>query len=255
MATVKGTVGRMVQVDRIGGLQESVDSDQLSQRKNVQVGTGFMHASGPGRENLRGVELLASHFTPTTVVHRERRMFFAAKRGEQGPENINMWIARIKRLSSNCKFGNHLEHNLTNKFITGLSGRALDRICEEDENVSFEKARELALKYELEEDRKNVEAEQVNIVRQRLDRPKNEESRWRSQPKPSKGEIECYVCGRSGHIRANCRFRNSICNSCGKKGHLAAVCTTGRKHYVWRTREHFQRKTVPKNASNPSKIS
>ncbi|XP_065088841.1 uncharacterized protein K02A2.6-like [Ochlerotatus camptorhynchus] len=177
-------------------------------------------------------QLLASHFTPTTVVHRERRMFFAAKQGEQGPENVNMWIARIKRLSANCKFGNHLEHNLTNKFITGLSGRALDRVCEEDENVTFEKARELALKYEQEEDRKSVEAEHVNIVRQRMDRTKHEESRRRSQVKPSSEEVECYVCGRRGHVRANCRFRNSVCNSCSKRGHLAAVCRTRTKHYV-----------------------
>ncbi|XP_062551569.1 uncharacterized protein LOC134216781 [Armigeres subalbatus] len=177
-------------------------------------------------------QLLAEHFTPTTVVHRERRMFFSAKRGEHGPENVNMWIARIKRLSANCKFGNHLEHNLTNKFICGLVGRALDRICEEDENVTFEKARELALKYELEEDWKNAEGEQLNVLRQRLNRTKNEEPRRESQLKLSSEEVKCFVCGKRGHVRANCRFRNSVCNSCNKRGHLAAVCRTKAKNYV-----------------------
>ena len=34
----------------------------------------------------------------------------------------------------------------------------------------------------------------------------------------------CACCGRAGHEKARCRFRNSKCSNCGKTGHLRAMC-------------------------------
>ena len=34
----------------------------------------------------------------------------------------------------------------------------------------------------------------------------------------------CFCCSGEGHVRRNCRSRNSICYQCGTKGHLARVC-------------------------------
>ncbi|XP_055527908.1 uncharacterized protein LOC129720448 [Wyeomyia smithii] len=178
-------------------------------------------------------QLLASHFTPTTAVHKERRTFFTAKRGEHATETVNSWVARIKRLSANCKFGEHLEHNLTNKLISGLSGRALARICEEDETVTFEKVKELALRYELDEERMNRE-EQINAVRQQRNWGKSEEGNKNIPAKSVSEDVGCYACG---HVRATCRFR--MCN-CGKRGHLAAVCRMKRKHHVGNQEQNTQ---------------
>ncbi|XP_062560139.1 uncharacterized protein LOC134224667 [Armigeres subalbatus] len=126
-------------------------------------------------------------------------------------------MARIKRLSANCKFGANLEHNLTNKFIGGLKGKSFDRVCEEDETITLEKAMTLALKYE-EEDQCHEQA--VNLVR-------------RSQPERDGTKIaECYACGRKGHLKPDCRFKNATCRNCRKKGHLQVVCNVKTKHYV-----------------------
>jgi hypothetical protein len=34
----------------------------------------------------------------------------------------------------------------------------------------------------------------------------------------------CYGCGKAGHIKAECRFRNAECENCGKRGHTELVC-------------------------------
>ena len=34
----------------------------------------------------------------------------------------------------------------------------------------------------------------------------------------------CACCGKAGHEKARCRFRNAKCSNCGKTGHLKAMC-------------------------------
>ena len=40
----------------------------------------------------------------------------------------------------------------------------------------------------------------------------------------SSGPLGCFVCGSTGHIRRNCRFRNHTCYGCGETGHLVNRC-------------------------------
>ena len=48
-----------------------------------------------------------------------------------------------------------------------------------------------------------------------------------SQPTPMEiGAVmsTCACCGKAGHEKAMCRFRNAKCSNCGKTGHLRAMC-------------------------------
>ena len=48
-----------------------------------------------------------------------------------------------------------------------------------------------------------------------------------SQPTPMEtGAVmsTCACCGKAGHEKAKCRFRNAKCSTCGKTGHLRAMC-------------------------------
>ena len=42
-----------------------------------------------------------------------------------------------------------------------------------------------------------------------------------SPDKPQNSPQLCCRCGKSNDIPAECRFKDSSCNSCGKKGHIA----------------------------------
>ncbi|XP_062704251.1 uncharacterized protein K02A2.6-like [Aedes albopictus] len=175
---------------------------------------------------------LSTHFTPPVIVHKKRRVFFRAQRGENGPETVNDWIVRIKNLAANCKFGDQLSHVLVNKFVDGLSGKAFDRICEEDEKLSLDRAQEIALKYELEI------CANVNYTRGgRLPGTKTAEFGAKQQQRRDKqqfsgGAMRCLVCNRTGHLRKDCRYRNLTCNKCNKKGHLQAACGNQQAFYV-----------------------
>ncbi|XP_058838149.1 uncharacterized protein LOC131693899 [Topomyia yanbarensis] len=177
--------------------------------------------------------VLSTHFTPPVVVHKERRTFFRAQRGEGAPESINDWIVRIKNLAANCKFGDALQHNLVNKFIDGLGGKAFDRVCEENETLTLEKAQEIALKYEAD----STSTTAIHYLKGKKQpglKPKAKVSQWQNNNngKRSGGFRGCFACCREGHQRKDCPFKNYVCNKCSEKGHLQAACDFQKNHYV-----------------------
>ena len=67
-----------------------------------------------------------------------------------------------------------------------------------------------------------------------------------SQPTPMEiGAVmsTCACCGKAGHEKARCRFRNAKCSNCGKTGHLRAMC---RQH------ENSAGKSSPSSSSGKS---
>ena len=36
--------------------------------------------------------------------------------------------------------------------------------------------------------------------------------------------FKCFCCGKPGHTKTVCRFKDSSCHLCGRQGHLKAVC-------------------------------
>ena len=90
--------------------------------------------------------IMAKHYTKTRSVHKERQRFDFLRRYPN--EKVNDWYLRVKNASEHCKFGTDLEKFLTLKYISGLRGKAFDRICEENETLSLEKAHEIGVKYD-----------------------------------------------------------------------------------------------------------
>lgn len=41
------------------------------------------------------------------------------------------------------------------------------------------------------------------------------------------GDLKCRCCGKTSHLKANCRMKEEVCFQCGKVGHIAAVCEAG----------------------------
>ena len=67
-----------------------------------------------------------------------------------------------------------------------------------------------------------------------------------SQPMPMEiGAVmsTCACCGKAGHEKARCRFRNAKCSNCGKTEHLRAMC---------RQREKSAGKSSPSSSSGMS---
>lgn len=87
-------------------------------------------------------KLMDAFYTPPVCIFNERKLFFDAKKFDN--ESAAQWAVRLKALAGNCKFGNSLELFLLNKFVTGMEGRTFEKLCEEDEKLTWTKAQEIA---------------------------------------------------------------------------------------------------------------
>lgn len=89
------------------------------------------------------IQLLNKQFIVRTSVHRERIAFFAAR--QMPGETIALWFARIKKLSIDCKFGDIFDAVLLDRFISGMvASDIVDRLCDEDEKLTLQKAVDIA---------------------------------------------------------------------------------------------------------------
>lgn len=89
------------------------------------------------------IDLLNKQFVVRTSVFRERAKFYLAR--QYANESISNWFARIKNLSVDCKFGEQFDVIMLDRFISGLRATSiLDRLCEEAEDLTIQKAVEIA---------------------------------------------------------------------------------------------------------------
>lgn len=147
--------------------------------------------------------ILKQHYVPQIVTLIERRAFYEISRkdGESAVE----WLTKVRNASINCDFGDKLEFVILEKFATGLSGKAFDRVCEESTaDLTLEKALKLAIKYE----KATAPAGEINFV---------------SSTK-GKQNSACKHCGYKNHAASDCKFRQCKCHRCGVTGHMARVC-------------------------------
>ncbi|XP_037822568.1 uncharacterized protein LOC119611148 [Lucilia sericata] len=91
--------------------------------------------------------LLKMHYTPPTIIFRERKSFHTAIQGED--ETVAEWHAGVKKLALACKFGVHLDAFVLDRFIMGINNKIFERLCEEDEKITIEDALRKALIMEM----------------------------------------------------------------------------------------------------------
>lgn len=174
-------------------------------------------------------EIMEIHFTPPTIVFRERKSFYDAVR--QGDDSVATWFAKIKQLALNCKFGNNLNAFVLDKFVTGLPERIFEKLCEEKEDLTLSEALRKAMIFETKFSSNSMLQSSVNFVKRNNN---NKHNRSNSSTKQNdcekvknvnRGEKkQCTHCGWRNHDSKNCKFKDSTCNTCSKKGHISTVC-------------------------------
>lgn len=168
--------------------------------------------------------IMKSHVQPVPNVITERYKFKGYKQREN--EDIKKYVANLKKLAMLCDYGNSLEDNLRDQFVFGVSSEAIKKKLLSERELSFQRATEIAQSLEaasrdaaqMQGDQVSQSASGINAVRDKTIEGK--------QASVGRETNSCYCCGRPNHIKANCRFKNYICNRCGKLGHLRSVCTS-----------------------------
>lgn len=165
------------------------------------------------------IVLLDNHFSKTESVFASRFKFYNAAREQN--ETVNEWIARLRNLAGSCKFGNHLDKMLVDRFVIGMhKGPARDRLFEEDaEKLTIAEAIRIATNKEITDQqyRLDVKKEPVGFCKSEFSQATDSLSTFSKKKR-------CSVCGYTNHEVAKCRFKNYTCNKCLRIGHLAKMC-------------------------------
>lgn len=166
---------------------------------------------------LELVELVEKHLEPTQSEIAETYKFM--KREQLADESISEFVAALKKLAQTCNFGTHLERCLRDKFVHGLKSENIVKRLFGEENLTFAKAVEIALNMELaEKGAKLITAGSSG-----------QESSDIHKISKNHGSVKCHCCGKMGHIKPECKFKEEECFKCHKKGHMAIICKSNSK--------------------------
>ena len=84
--------------------------------------------AAPGSKSLREIsDTLRRHFEPKRVVIAKR--FHFHKRNQAAGESIADYDTSLRKLASQCSFGDSLEEALRDRFVCGLRHEAIQRRC------------------------------------------------------------------------------------------------------------------------------
>lgn len=193
---------------------------------------------------------LDEYFIPTRNVTYERNVFFL--REMKTDETIDEYVNDLRRLSSNCEFGNLTDSLIKDRIVLGIKDRSLkDRLLRETkldlkraieickaaeqakkhlEEIDMAKSKEVDVIYGIQGAKKKVNQKQQRVT------PTLRDNRT--------GRTRCFCCGKDHNKDKNsCPARNVKCFNCNKVGHFSKVCknkkvnnineiSTGRDSYV-----------------------
>uniref|UniRef100_A0A1A8C840 ribonuclease H n=1 Tax=Nothobranchius kadleci TaxID=1051664 RepID=A0A1A8C840_NOTKA len=197
---------------------------------------------------------LTAHYKPKPLIIAERFKF--QKRNQQENESVSDYVVSLKRLSTHCDFGRHLDEALRDRFVSGLKVEAIQRKLLTEQDLTFAKACELALSMEMAS--KNTMEFASNLkghsTVNKIDKKRETKSAWQTNPAGSgwKSRVKsehsipqrtthqpCYRCGGNNHAAQGCRFKTETCRKCSRVGHIARMCKTkkwlGNTQYVAET--------------------
>ena len=170
--------------------------------------------------------LLKSYFEPRIVVIAKKFRFY--QRLQREGETIANYMAKLRRLSKHCDFGDYLDTALRDQLVCGIYQEAVQRKILAESELTLTKVVHIAQAAETERD--ETHALRGNTVR----RPpaKQVETTFSVQRDTAGGAYkarqldsrECYRCGGRGHHSSTSKFKSQKCHFCKGQGHISRVC-------------------------------
>ncbi|XP_011064377.1 PREDICTED: uncharacterized protein LOC105152048 isoform X2 [Acromyrmex echinatior] len=184
-------------------------------------------------------ETLINHYNLKRLVIAERYKFYSAN--QDSSEDIKSYQIKLKNLSKYCKFEGFLDEALRDKFVFGLFSEQIKQRLLTEDDLTFEKACEIATKMEFTENQILIISrnDEENIVNQ-LDNDKsddklNEESSQNksneyltqaNQESNSKTMPIRQMCKRYTKVNKDYSAMNSKCVSCNQMDHTSSKFTS-----------------------------
>ncbi|XP_072023159.1 uncharacterized protein [Amphiura filiformis] len=184
------------------------------------------------------VELMKKHYTPlkSSIMYR----FTFANRVRQAGESVSEYMAALRAIAQDCKFGDSLDDKLRDRFVTGLNDARITKnlMTIEEDKLDLKKAVDTAMAMELAATQAtkltNLQTQQVDsmAVGHRHARPpaRPHNRPPGAKPKyPQQQSSNYKQCGNCGNKHgARCPAYGKPCHSCGKTGHFAKFCRSSK---------------------------
>ena len=152
-------------------------------------------------------------------------------------ESVSTFAAKLKHLASTCNFGTHLTEALRDRLVCGLRNKEIQKKLLTEEH-NFDEALKKALGAEAAKKDVAAFSQEDTTPVNKLDsdgRPPFRPRRPRRPPGKGRGKkplnqnqnnstSECLSCGKTGHPRSQCKYRNYTCHNCGRSGHITDAC-------------------------------
>ena len=170
------------------------------------------------------VDALKKHFNPTPLetVHHSKFHSRVRKPGE----SIAVFVADLCAPAEFCNFGASLDDMLRDRIVCGVNNTKIQQAFLSEKILTLKKALEVAQGLETAVKNAKVlshgEAAATSTGSETVNQLAGNGKDMSSPRQKFSGT--CFCCGKVGHRRATCHFKDVVCHECGKKGHLRNVC-------------------------------
>ncbi|XP_049268928.1 uncharacterized protein K02A2.6-like [Rhipicephalus sanguineus] len=191
------------------------------------------------------VALLQKHFDPRPSELYSRYVF--QRRDQRPEESISNYVAALRSLSADCKFGVpattsdtstppaeghaavlanrtmlHQDVMLRHKFVRGIRDEHLQQRLFAETDLTFQRALDLALSSE------SASKPQRGLKGATSSAEVHKTLQSKKESKHSAQQRRCYRCD-GWHEADTCKFRTAQCRFCSKKGHIENACISRKK--------------------------
>jgi hypothetical protein len=176
-------------------------------------------------------DILKGHYSPKKIEVAESFKFHRSF--QVSGESVATYSAKLRRLASTCNFGNFLPRALRDQFVCGIRDHNTQtKLLSEDR--TFEQcltvaAADEAATRESKLFAESVQPSAVNTMKRSVPQKETPQNAANSQSSTS---YVCYSCGKEGHKRYMCKFRDATCKKCFQKGHISTVCKKKSVNYM-----------------------
>ncbi|XP_036146047.1 uncharacterized protein K02A2.6-like [Monomorium pharaonis] len=140
---------------------------------------------------------------------------------QETEEDVKAYAVRLKNLAKYCEFATFLEEALRDKFVCGIRSEGVKRKLLTEDNLTFNRAYELAVGIELAESQVSQKVHPVKVVESRAKIKGKKQRATKPSHSQLASRVKCKRCLRV-HFEGNkCPAINWTCYSCQQTGHTA----------------------------------